>query len=509
MQILGVSIDNQKAYTCKVLLSKKERKVLNVEAFSLDDSLAVKKLLKLILNTPTIYALDSKNILMHEHLLPKKGEKLLDQMIDFQMESLTFLEPSQCITSLNKIKTVNNQLLIHSFTLAKQELQRHLQVLNSSQFDPEIITHVAPSLSSYVEFLNPVCKDAFIINIQESSITVCLLHQAVTQKYFVLQTNLLDLQKALCKDKEKSFPSLEIESFARQLDVFNLKKQTFPQLHNALQELLNQLCCCIFSMQKDFGKKPLICLGNTSSFFKLEKCIEEKCKDFIDNSNSLYNPIDWQEFSVCIGAALGYFSLVDFRKKEFFSVKKRNFLAKRNAFLTLVSSFICMGALFSFHWILNEKTTFICDYYFEQITKSSPELAQMIFQEKDLEMIALNWENSLEIFSKKNPYALTVPNVCQTLNFLFNHPLVQSLESDKIQITDINYQLEQMPLIGAMKTKAKAKLTLEFTTKNQVTAQSFAQSLQDQNFIDNTIEPNLEEKNLGFKIVFYLKSKEF
>lgn len=509
MQILGISIDNQKAYFCKVKLSKKEKKVLQVESFSLDDFTHIKKFLKLVQNTPTVFVIDSKNILMQEHFLPKKGEKLINQMIDFQMQSLTFLEPSDCITAIKQIKNQNTQTLVHSFTITKQDLKKHMEIFKPYNFDPEIITHDANSLVSYVTSINPTCKDAFIVNIQEQAITICMMHQGVCQKYFVLQTHLLDLYNALCKDKDKSFPSMEMQSFARQLDLSKLKKQNFPHLYNALQELLNQSACCIFSMHQNFGKKPIIFLGNCRCFLEIEKCIEEKCKDYLEANISLYNPIDWQEFGSCIGAAFDYFSSLDFRKKEFFSIKKRNSTAKKNIFLTLISTFVCIGALFSFHWIVDEKTTIICDYYTHQISKKNPEMAKMIFQENDLSIIALRWEKALELFSKKNPYILTVPNVSQTLSFIFNHPLVQNSESDNVQITNISYELEKMPLIGTMKTPFTAKVALTFATKNHLNQKSFIQSIQEQSFMDDKITPTIEETEQGVKISFYLKPKEF
>lgn len=509
MQILGISIDNQKAYFCKVKLSKKEKKILQVESFSLDEPTHIKNFLKIAQTTPTIFTISSKNVLMQEHLLPKKGEKLIDQIIDFQIQSLTFLEPNNSITTTKQIKNQNAQTLVHSFTIAKQELKKHIEIFKPYNFDPEIITQDALSLASYVKFLSPACQDAFIVNVQELAITICVMHQGLCQKYFVLETHLLDLFKALCKDKNKAFPSMEIQSLARQLDLAKLKKQNFPHLYTALQELLNQIACCIFSMHQNFGKKPIIFLGNCRSFLELEKCIEEKCKDYLDTNISLYNPIDWQEYGSCIGAAFDYFSCPDFRKKEFFSVKKRNSIAQKNIFLTLISTFVCIGALLSLHWTLDKKTNLVCDYYAYQISQKNPEMAKMIFQENDLSVVALRWEKVLEIFSKKNPYILTVPNVSQTLSFIFKHPLVQSPENDKIQITNINYELEKMPLIGAMKTPYVAKLALTITTKNHLKQKSFIQSIQEQSFIDDKTDPTIEENEHGANISFYLKSKEF
>jgi hypothetical protein len=121
--------------------------------------------------------------------------------------------------------------------------------------------------------------------------------------------------------------------------------------------------------------------------------------------------------------------------------------------------------------------------------------------------------------SKEAPYLLQTPTVSEVLAWVSKQQELSSVSkqqelsstgkvNDPIDLIDLRYQLVSFPKIGSARDPYLAKIEMQFTCKNAMTARKFHEELLKGDYlVDSNQEITWEALSDAYQVSFYLKNR--
>lgn len=456
-----------------------------------------------------ISGLPAKNLMIRPIDLKVSKDRHTDEIIAFQSEATSYFDPSEVLSVPYYYSKAKGKIEGLLFTAHKPAIRRHLEDLKKFGFDPDLLTAVPLALIRYIRWKFPTIQDAIIIELGSSDWTCISMEKGRLHKSHSIPGGVESLLSALWEDRKKILLLKELEGFAKQIDLLQLKAHLNPHLYAKLSELRMELGKIVFSFCRSGETRPLYFTGRIDSFSHLPQFLIENLKD-TSCELTLAPTTEHQKYAVSIGLGMEYSdNSLQLQRGEFFSKKNWIRSGKYLSILMLTSLFLSTA----FIWIAHHSETSRKKQLVESLKiilgDRDPILRESIFQsENDEEEILNRWNETIVSHLKKDDLSTKPPKVAEVLSWLLNHPVIQKAQSenDPIEITRFRYRLDSFPRIDAPKTPFKTKVEIEFRFKNPMNARKFHESvlMEDQN-IDSESEINWEALRDSYRASFYLK----
>ncbi len=435
--------------------------------------------------------------------------KQIEQGLAFQIESLTHVSIED-ITYVPQIETGEGGSQVTLYIVPKQTLRDELEEWKKLSVEPDFVTANAQALAAFATYRCSNLTSAFLVDIGSEQWTCTWMEEGKIKKSFVIPHGVESLLSALWEDRKKVLFQKEVDGVAKQIDLLQLKQLLNPNLSERLDSLRRTLAGVLFSFQQVAGPRPVFFTGRINSFGRLAEYLLNTSPDLTLFEPSIPLSNDERTCAIPIGLALELCAKklkpIQFLKGEFVPRKawKRTGLWATGLAL---ASLLCSASIsfFGYHQIQQQKEEMVSSL------RNIPD-ARLI-RTALIGGIDQGIEQALSLINKhdkESPYLLQAPTVTEVLNWVSNHPLLQSFAKtgDPLNITEIRYQLVSMPRMRALKDPYTAQVTLEFQVSSPMTARKFHEALlTSDDWIDLDEEIAWESLSNSYRTTFTLKNR--
>jgi hypothetical protein len=512
MHVLGVQVEPPFMRFALIERSRRGVEILCLKSATLADPGDVKQLYIASFQGQVVSGLSAKNLLIRSLEMKGGGHRHLEEVVAFQSEATTHFEPSDVLSVPHIIKQGPEKTEALLFTAPREAIRDHLLELEKWDLNPDLVSAVPLALVRYVQWKIPALTDAFLVDLGSSEWTCVWMEKGHLKKSHAIAGGIEILLSALWEDRKKILFQKEVEGFAKQIDLLQLKGHLNPHLSAHLNEMRQDLAKIIYSMHRISGAKPILFTGRVDAFGHLRDYLIERFKDSISGECNQAIPLEEQKYAIPIGLALEHGSnSLQLRREEFFPQKNW----KRAGLFSLclvIASLLLAGGLFSTgNLIAQRRKTEMIGSLQSLLDRWDSSLKQTIFSNSGDEGEILDrWSRAVASNSKEYPFILAAPKVSDAFLWLNNHPLLQSMkkDNDPLEILSLRYQLLKFPKVDAPQEPYLAKVELEFKAKSPLNARKFHEALlKGDELIDSSLEVNWEALNDLYRVSFYLKNR--
>jgi hypothetical protein len=471
MEVTGLDIDGTKIYLASLKKSKSSFEILKmqiVEAHPPIQKKDVKRLYKSLASSKPfiVSGLSSADVLLKQVEWKLPSKKGMRQALQYQMESQSFLPPTETLF-LPQMAKIDGKSFLHTFLTTKKALKTHLDFLSSYSIDPEQISMTAQALWRFAKECCQI-ESCLLLHIGCKTTTCLLAEDGV-----LLGFHSLSLGKEHLKDKT------QIASF---------KKELSKTFYSFLREDLIEATAF-----------PLLLSGYTEELFG-------SIKDALVSYHSSVIPVkeEWKLHAVAIGFALEGLSKdgksLQFRKGDFIPQSQLKKLGKR-AFTFLAANLLFASSLlfFGVKEIKNQKGM-LSDALLQAV-ETDAKLFERLTPDTGLwEENLTSWQKALKREAKPLLYLSKNPKVADILSWLVSHPLLS-----EAKWKNFHYELSQYPKLGSAQEPLIAKVELEIEFSSQASARKFHESLLNgDSLILPKSEVSWEGSGTSYKTGFYI-----
>ena len=376
--------------------------------------------------------------------------------------------------------------------------------------EPDFVTSNAQALVAFAKYRCPDLPSAFLVDLGSQFWNCAWMEEGVIRKSFTIPSGTEALLSSLWEDRKKVLFKKEIDGAARQIDLLQLKNVLNPHLTEKLESMRRSLAGVFFSLHQIAGPRPVFFTGRTNAFGHLAEFLVEKSPEL-----SIYHPpiplsIEESLCATAIGLSLELSAKgnrsIQFLKQEFIPRKTWRRAGIAAISLAVTSALLSVGLLWIGSNQINSKKLVMA----ESLRKLGDSKILRLTQAQKLDQGIDQALTLIEKHDKEAPFLLQAPAVSELLHWISELPVLKECahEGDPIEVLDIRYQLISFPQIGSMKEPFKAKATIEFRTKSQMSARKFHESLLVENqIIDHTESIDWEALADGYRASFYLMNK--
>lgn len=512
MQILAVQVDRPFLRIAILEVIRGKVEIISLKSPLLEEPETVKRLYMPSFKGKIVSGISEKNLFTRLSEIKTVSPRHLEQAFAFQIESMNHLSSSDTLIASSILKQDKEKTEGLIFAVSKEVMRDHLELLDTLAIDPGLVTATSLGLVRYFRFRMPLLQDAFIVDIGSEEWTCVSMEQGVIKKTHAIEQGVESLYGALWEDRKKMVPLKEIRALAKQVDVTQLHPHNHSHLIQRLQEMRRNLTKVLFSFHRESGPKPLFFTGRIDAFSRMKEYWLEGVCDFVDRNQELEIPSAEQKYAIAIGLGLSYEKgALQFRKGEFVSQKSLRRLGIYATTLFSLSFLFALALIFLGTWQTAVKEEEKVLFLSRSLESYDPNIKKELFQKENAKEILESWNRMVRIHDKEYPYILTVPNVSEFLQWFNHFPLLTRLkeDSDPLEIHRIDYKLVSFPSLQSGKDPYKARVEIEFTTKNTFNARQFHEALlQETTWIDGEHEITWEAGDRHkYRVSFFLSSK--
>lgn len=509
MQTVGIHWD-QPHFRAAYLRSNRR----GIEILGLDSG--VKLLYKTDFRGRIITGLSGSDLLIRHFSLKVEKKRHLEKALQFQSETTSHLPPDQVLSAAllyqNKQEKTTEATYI---TALKEKIRAHLNFYASLEISPDRVGAAPQALVRYALWKHPGLEKGFFVDLGSSEWSCLWIEDGKLKKSASFAGGIEELLEALWEDRKKTLLQKEVEGVAKQIDVLQLKPQLNPHLQQKLAEKRQELAKAIYAFSRQSSPCPIFFTGRTGAFVHLREYLLESIQEVVSTEKKLPPPIEEHKYAISIGLALEETmpddQSVQFLQKEFFPRKNWKKAGWFTLCLTVFSVLGSAALLFWGKYTYRQQEETIVQSIEKLLSRHEPGLKPLLIEEgRPASSILRSWMHSLEEADKKPSYAVTVPKVSETLDWLSHHPLLKTFEEqgDPLEWKEIRYRLVRFPKIGVPKEEYKAEVEIEFNTKNSTNARKFHEALlKSDDYIDTKQPIGWEASSQGYKAAFFLKQK--
>ena len=509
MQVLGVQLDPPFLRVAILKKSKGVFQVLWLKSATSADPDDVKQLYISFWGR-IVSGLGTKNLLIRSLEIKGTDRRHLEEIISFQSEATSHFEPAAVLSVPHFVRKGTDKTEALLFTASREALRDHLLELKKWDIDPDFVSATPLALIRYALWKIPSLKDAFLIDLACSEWTCVWMEKGQLKKAHSIPGGIEKLLHSLWEDRKKVLLEKELEGFAKQIDLLQLKPHLSPHLSLQLNEMSQEFGKIIYSFHRVSSAKPILFTGRTDALGHLREYLIENVKDFVSGECTQTISAEEQKHAVSIGLALEHQpNSLQLRREEFFPQKnwKR---AGLYCLGLLVSSLLIsgIGIYLGARGAKHQKKEMISSLQ-NLLDRWDSSLKQTIFSHAE-EDILDKWSSAVATHSKEYPYILQAPKVSEVFSWLNTHPLLLSLEKDQdpIEILSIRYHLLSFPTLDGPQAPYQAKVEMEFRTKSPLNARKLHEALlKGDERVDPTLEVSWEPLNDSYRTSFFLKNR--
>jgi hypothetical protein len=504
MKFIGLEIDTQVLRVASLEKGRSGFKICTLKTVRVAEADNVKQLYK---GGRLVSGLSSKDVILRNLDLHIGKTRHVKTALMFQSEGMTHLNPLEMISIPHSIKKSVGRVEALLVSASKEGLKNHLKEFQMIGVDLDSVSFNGMALVQYIRWKAPKLVHAFIVHLGQSEWTAVLMEKNEIKKSFALGSGTEALLTALWEDRKKNLQPKEVEEVAKQIDLLQIKPNLNPNLSAKLREIRQELAKVIFSFQRGSDQQPIVFTGDINAFGSLREFLAEACKEAITEEYDENLDHEERKYAVPIGLALEEFHRpLQLLREEFFP--KKNW--RRAGFYALSLVFLALS-LSSLLFTVGLKATLarkkeIIESVQGLVAKWDPELEQLLHKNEELALE--KWISGLEDYKKEYPFILGCPRSSEVLAWLGGHPLLQEfkLEKDPFDLRALHYQLVEIPKIGSLQNRYRAKVELQFKIKSAMNARKFHEALlKGDDTVDSSGEITWEPQNDSFCTSFYLK----
>lgn len=509
MQILGLQIDSPFLRIAWIEKTRRGIEIRCLKATPLAAPTDVKQLYIPKFKGRIVSGLPAKDLLIRPLEVKVGGHRYLEEVVSFQSEATTHFSPDEVISVPHFIKKGKEKTEALIFTASRSAMRDHLSELKKFRFDPDAVSAVPLALIRYVQWKIPSLTDAFLIDFGANEWTCAWMENGNLKRAYAIRGGMEMLFAALWEDRKKNLSKQEVEEFAKQIDLVQLKPQLNPHLFAKLSEMRQELSKIIFSFHRASTARPILFTGKIDAFGHLSEFLLENLKEAAHGERLLLAPGEELSYAIPIGLALDQTtSSLQLRKGEFFPAKNWK-QAGLYALGLIASSFFISGSFLCLgDWISHSRKGDMISSL-QSFLAQDPPLKNKIFanHSSSEEEIIDRWNRSVMAYAKESPYFLQAPRVAEVFSWLTSHPLLTT-EKDPIQIRSFRYQLLQFPKIDSLQEPYQAKVEIEFQVKSPMNARKFHEALlQGDEWVNADLDIIWEVLDDFYRISFFLKNR--
>ena len=322
MQVLGIQIDKPFLRAALIKKNRKGAEILCLKSAPISDPDDVKLLYNSSFKGKTVSALSAKHLMVRSVEVKISGNRHLEEVIAFQSEATSHFDASDVLSVPYFLKQRGDNAEALLFTTPREAIREHLLELAHLKLDPDYVSAVPLALIRYVQWKIPALADAFVIDLGSSEWTCVWMEKGELKKSHSLDGGIESLLSSLWEDRRKILLQKEVEGFAKQLDVLQLKPNLNPHLSSRLNEMRMDLAKIIFSFHRASGSRPILFTGRTDAFIHIREWLIDCFKDSVCGECNRAIPSEELKYAVPIGMALeGTAHSLQLRREEFFPKK--------------------------------------------------------------------------------------------------------------------------------------------------------------------------------------------
>lgn len=509
MQIFGIHLDYPFLRMAWIEKQGHKIEISQVKSFQSLEAEDVKQFYTAFSKGKIISGLPAKNLMIRPINLKISKDRHTDEIIAFQSEATSYFDPSEVISVPYYFSRSKGKIEGLLFTAHKPAIRRHLEELGKIGFDPDLLTAVPFALVRYLKWKFPTLQDAIIIELGSSDWTCVSVEKGRLHKSHSIPEGIESLLSALWEDRKKILLPKELEGFAKQIDLMQLKTHLNPHLYAKLSDLKMELGKIVFSFCRSGESKPLIFTGRVDSFGHLLPFLTENLKS-ISTESALAPITEHQKYAIPIGLAMEYSdTALQLQRGEFFSKKNWVRSGKYFSILMMASLLFSTALICLAHRAETSRKKIFTEALKAVLGNRDPALHDSLFHaNSSAEEILNRWNEAVVSYLKRDDLSEKPHKVSEVLSWLLNHPILKKLEAedDPIEINRFRYRLDSFPKIDAPKVPYKTKVELEFRFKNPMNARKFHESLLlEDPYIDSESEVSWESLRDSYRASFFLK----
>lgn len=476
----------------------------------------------------TVSALKGSEALVRSLEVKLAKEKDVFAVLPFQAEPLLPFPIDQAVLDSLILLQTKNSTSLTLVALKKENLQKHLESLQESGMDPEVVSTVPLALAQFSQqFLGTsIDKPIGIIHIGIDE-TVCVL--AVNGKLLASHAfpfGITSISKELAKEKNLSIE--EAESLLLTTDLSQMEPQAYPQLCPFLEMFRLEIAKTMLALTKQVKIQQVhavLTTGEGVSIPGLSSWLKQKITlpFLLPIANANYSAQQLQEYAIPIGLALSVLrtskKAVNFRQGAFaYGQPWKHFRVP----LMIFGGLSCLVALVLFFFgqvwlgyqqdqIKERYVSFLASIdkpYAEVSNDSSTPIKKISGNEilLQLEKLQKEMQSTPDIF----PLLPNVPRVSDVLAWLSTHPIIGSNAGNLsgLKLESFSYTMIKRPEQTKRQEKYQVKIELEFTTPTPKLAREFHDALIAPNeMVDPKGEVKWNASRDHYRTSFILKEK--
>jgi type IV pilus assembly protein PilM len=414
-----------------------------------------------------ISALPTREVLMRPCDIPLKKPKDIFAALNFHVEPLLPYPLEKAVIQAQVAAPLENATLLNIFSIRKDHLASHLELLKGLRLEPEIVTTRLHALAALSSLLPQTNAPFLIFHEGEEEFSLVFV-----EKGSLLAARSIDPKKDWESEIQKTLLSFSS----------SYKNKAFEAIYFFGKDLaLKNLLQTESGKPVLFPSSPLITLTQE----------------------------EWIHFGLAIGTALAH-QEINFRQKEFAYPYKFKRLKKPLATYFALSMALTGAVCFFSELTLSQKKQEIQEAYQGLIKseKISSQQNKVLETAEDYSFLLTAIEKEVKSRPETFPLHPQVPKVKEVLCWLTALTKQQGEGSPALVIESLHYYMIKRPDFSHKQEHYKVRVDLEFTVKDPSAARAFQEAIKNaHSLVDSSEEIQWLPAKNKYKASFFLKDK--
>ncbi|MEN9654345.1 MAG: hypothetical protein RL235_457 [Chlamydiota bacterium] len=510
MQVLGIQFDTPLIRAA--LLEKKRGQISCLQTAALPKAENVKRLYKRGAHPLVTTGLSTRECIFRSTEVPQGQLKHYEDIVEFQTDALSPLPSSERLLVPYLVRKNGAKQRAYLLTLSRKKMADHLHRASSLGFDPDTVSTIPFALFHYAKWKEPELKNALVIDLGSHEWTVIWIEQGELQKAFGTDEGIEALLKVLWEDRKKNLLQSEVASFAKQIDVLQLKEHLNPSISAKINKLKVELSKMVLLCSKKQSSLSVLFTGRIDALGNLREYLCQGLDGVTLTELHRDIPADERGCAIAIGLGLQTFEApLQCRREEFFPKKNWVSAGKYYLILGILSVCLSIATLFSGYYFAQKETSAMVETLDSFLSiHTHTNLHQSLFASNNPQQILSEWCDLVRKNDREFPFLLCAPKVAEVLHWLDHHPVFSIMreEGDPPKIKNIHYALVELPTVDALNRDYKAKLNLEFEVHSPTHARKFHEALLDDvTWVDGSEEMQWEALGNHYRVSLILKNR--
>ncbi len=506
MQAAGIHLDGVFVHRAVVRQTRRNLNVIDLSTQSIPDPQndVEHPLFANFGASALVSGLHSNDLLIRSRIFTPSRSRKLRQALILQVEAQLHLKAEELIT-VSVFEAQEKRATTYSTT--HSALNEHLETFNRLRLDPERVSAIPAALKAFVKWKESDVSSYFLLDIGLTTTNCIWVENGLLQKAHALASGLQRLKNCFSEERKKLF-SINEES---PIDFASIKTGQYPVFAEEARTFRREILKLLHSFQ---CQRPLIFTGEIDQG-GFREFLLETLRECVSEEKKIGCTPEEQRYAVSIGLAIDY--LVNSKQPLQFragaSISKLNWqkLGRRSAGLIGASALICTLICGAGAWWMDKRECEIVHNLETWTTEKDPSLRLELFSCGGETTVLVNqWLKLIEKNTKDYRFLMKAPKAARFLNWLTQHPLVESfrLASDPIFFEQIRYQLVSFPHLEAMEDPYLVKVELDFKVNSPLHARKFHEMLlQGLGLVDASRDVSWEVLPDRYRASFYLKNE--